>query len=74
MSITFVKDLAERVVASVVVGWAAIWVVLAELQADQLFDVEVLKAVLLIGVGAAVKALVARRIGDPESASLSPDV
>lgn len=74
MTITFVKDMAERVVASILVGWAAIWAVLAELQADQLFDVEVLKAVLLIGVGAAVKALVARKIGDPESASLSPDV
>lgn len=74
MTITFVKDMAERVVASVLVGWAAIWVVLADLQADQLFDTEVLKAVLLVGVGAAVKALVARKIGDPESASLSPDV
>lgn len=74
MTITFVKDMAERVVASILVGWAAIWVVLAELQADQLFDVEVLKAVLLIGVGAAVKALLARHVGDPESASLNPDV
>ena len=45
MTITFVKDMAERVVASI-----------------------------LVGVGAAVKALVARKIGDPESASLSPDV
>lgn len=74
MSVKFLKDLAERVVASVVVGWAAIWVALANLRGDQLFDPDILKTVLLIGVGAAAKSLLARKVGDPESASLAPDV
>lgn len=70
----FVRDLIERVAASVVVGWAAIWAVLADMQATELFDDEVLKAVALVGIGAAVKAFIARNIGQPDSASLDPTV
>lgn len=74
MSTVFVKDLAERVVLTFVEAWVGAWLLLADRQLDNLFDPKLLGAAATAAGLALLKGLGARRVGDDESASLSPDV
>jgi hypothetical protein len=74
VSVKFIKDLAERTILTFLEAWLGAWVVLAEHDLDDLFDGKLLGAAGVAAVAAAVKALGARQVGDPESASLAPEV
>lgn len=74
MTPIFVKDLAERVVVTFLEAWLAAWLVIADHELEQLFDSDTLMVGVAAAVAALVKALAARKVGDEESASLAPDV
>lgn len=74
MSVEFVKDAAERVVVTFIEAWIGAWLLLADRELDQLFEPKLLGAAATAAGLALLKALGARKVGDPESASLSPDV
>lgn len=76
----FVRDMLERVGATFVMAFLALYVpalVSDSATAETLFDLSVLSKAAVAGVAAAlslVKALVAKRLGAPDSASLDPTV
>ena len=74
MSVTFIRDLAERVVVTFVETWVGAWLLLANHDLDNLFDPKLLGAAGTAAGLALLKGLGARQIGEPESASLAPDV
>ena len=74
MNRVFVQDLAERVVVTFIEAWLGAWLLLAERELDQLFEPKLLGAAATAAGLALLKGLGARKVGDEESASLSPDV
>jgi hypothetical protein len=72
--LTFTKDLAERVASTFVQGCLAAFVV-AGAGFNQLFTIDNLKVGVAAGVLSAAKGLIAKQVGDPETASLvtAPD-
>jgi hypothetical protein len=74
MNTTWIKDTAERCVFTFLEAWPAAWLLLADAKASNLFDPKVLNVGLVAAVAAFVKAVAARNVGDPESASLVPEV
>lgn len=73
MSVTFIRDLAERAVLTFIEAWIGAWLLLANHDLENLFDPKLLGAAGTAAGLAVVKALGARKVGDPESASLLPD-
>ncbi len=74
LSAVFIKDLAERVVVTFIEGWVAAWLVLQDRRLDNLFAPETLMVGVVAAVAALGKALAASQVGDPDSASLAPEV
>lgn len=74
ISVVFVKDLTERAVVTFLQGWLGAWLVLQDQRLDLLFDPATIGVGLAAAVASVVKSLGARQIGDPESASLAPEV
>lgn len=74
VSLVFVKDLAERALSTFVQAWLGAWLVLQDQRLDDLFDPKTLGVGLAAAVASVVKSLAARNVGDPESASLAPEV
>jgi hypothetical protein len=71
---TYVKDLIERIVATFVMAFLAVLVTAG--QTDGL-NVEVGEAAVVAGIAAVaslVKGLIAKHLGDTESASVAPGV
>lgn len=74
VSVVFVKDLAERAVMTFAEAWLGAWLVLQDQRLDDLFDPKTLGVGLAAAVASVVKSLAARNVGEPESASLVPEV
>lgn len=74
MSVTFIRDLAERTVVTFLEAWIGAWLLLANHDLDNLFDGKLIGAAATAAGLALIKGLGARQIGQPESASLVPDV
>ncbi len=66
MSLKWYRDMAERVAWTFVQGFAAVLIV------EQEWDIDVLKIAATAGAIALLKAILATRIGDPESAATWP--
>jgi hypothetical protein len=74
LSTVFIKDLAERVVVTFIEGWIGAWLVIQDRELDQLFDPKTLGVGVAAAALAFAKALGASKVGDPDSASLAPEV
>jgi hypothetical protein len=74
MSKQFVIDTLERVVVTFVEAFLAIWFVTQDGSWENLTNVENFQGGLVGGVLALAKAFLARHSGDPQSASLAPNV
>lgn len=74
VTVTYVKDVAERAIRTFLQGWLGAWLVLQDQRLDDLFDPKTLMVGVVAAVGSILASLSARKVGDPESASLSPDV
>lgn len=72
MTRNFVADMAERVVWTFVQGFLAAWIVVGDIEGDRLFTEANLKVGLAAGAVAAVKAVLASRIGSKDDASTLP--
>ena len=68
---TWFKDTAERVLTTFVQAWLGAWIVIEEVTVDKLFDQTILSVGLVAAAGSLIKALAARQVGNPESASLA---
>lgn len=66
----FWKDTAERVATSFLFGWLSAWLAIQDAEAGQLFAVETLTTGLVAAAMSLLKALGARTVGNPDSASL----
>lgn len=67
---TWLKDTAERVAVTFVQAWLAGWLILTDKGFDNLFTEDSLLIGVVAAVGALLKALAARQTGDSDSASL----
>lgn len=74
MSVVLVKDIAERAVLTFLETWLGAWLVIQDHEIDQLFDSKLLGAAVIAAVLAVAKGIGASKVGEPQSASLSPDV
>lgn len=74
ITITYVKDVAERAVVTFFQAWLGAWLILQDQRIDDLFDPKTLGVGVAAAVASIVKSLAARQVGDPESASLVPEV
>jgi len=74
VSIIFIKDLTERAIKTFFQAWLSAWLLLQDQRLEDLFDPKTLG----VGVAAAAASIVAslgsRQVGDPDSASLAPEV
>ena len=74
MSIIFIKDLSERAVMTFLQAWLGAWLVLQDQRLEDLFDPKTLGVGVAAAVASIVKSLAASQVGDPDSASLAPEV
>lgn len=74
MSITLVKDIAERVVVTFLQAWLGAWLVVENATLDQLFEPDMLMVGVVAAVASLLKGLGATQVNRPDSASLAPDV
>ncbi len=67
-------DTAERVTMSFLGAWGGAWIAVGHAGGSDLLDSTILKVGLVAAVASLVKAVAARRSGDPASASLLPSL